>query len=58
MQTYTHLGIGLVASQVFFPGDVFSQVLVVGSSAIPDVPAASMFLLDKLQGKQPLKEQS
>src|SRR3989339_96710 len=58
MQTYVHLGVGLVASQVFFSGDSFSQILAVGASLVPDVPAASMFVLDKLRGKQPLKEQS
>lgn len=58
MQTYTHLGIGLVASQVFFPEDNLSQALVVGGSLVVDVPSASMYVLDKLRGKEPLKEQS
>lgn len=57
MQTYVHLGIGLVAAQIFFPGDNFFQALVVGVSLAPDVPAASKFVLDKSQGKQPFKEQ-
>ena len=58
MQTYVHLSVGLVASQVFFPEDLSFQVLVVGASLVPDVPAVSMFVLDKLRGRQPLKEQS
>jgi hypothetical protein len=57
MQTYTHLGVSLVVSQIFFPEDNFSQILVVGASLVPDVPAASMFVLDKFRGRQPLKEQ-
>ena len=58
MQIYMHLGVGLVVSQVFFPEDNFSQVLVVGASLVPDIPTAYMFVLDKLRGRQPLKKQS
>jgi len=47
-----------VASQIFFPKDVISQLLVIGASVVPDVPVASMLILDKLKGKQPLKEQT
>ena len=58
MYSHTHFGVGLVASQVFFPGDNLSQIIVIGGSLIPDVPSFPMYILDKMKGKEPFKEQA
>jgi len=55
VQTYTHLAIGLVASQLLFPGDFVAQAVTVGATLAPDVPTAMWYALDKLQGKKPFR---
>lgn len=58
MQTYAHLSVGLLIGQVLFPNELISQAVVVGASGIVDAPLATMFVIDKLKGKPPLREQN
>jgi len=58
VQTYTHLTVGLVASQLIFPGDNVAQVVMVAATVVPDIPAAMQFAVDILKKKRPLAEQS
>lgn len=57
VQTYTHLLIGGAIGAVWFREDPAAQASLVIGSCAPDLVMVPSFLLDKVRGRVPLKEQ-
>lgn len=58
MQTYTHALMGGVLGSKLFPNSTTAVICCAVGSILPDIAATVMFFIDKMRGKQPLKEQT
>lgn len=57
MQTYTHGAMGLIAGAMLYHNHPLAQAALVVGSIAPDLVMVPLFVLDKLQGRQPLANQ-
>ena len=54
MQTYTHLLIGAALGATLAPDDPVAQGACAAGAMLPDLAQVPSYLIDKLQGRQPL----
>lgn len=58
MQTYTHLGIGIILGKILFPDNWILQGFCAFGAIMPDIPAAIELILNKIKGVKPFAESS